>query len=134
MLITDKKCVYSLGAAAPAEIGEFFTPKGVMFVVGNSLFFPIQGLKAWGILEESYYQSRITGEVRRCDLTKLREAGEALCSFELTSKHSFINPKQNNEVILEEHTFDYCYKAVYADVLLESINVMKGTVQVRRAI
>lgn len=99
--------------------------------MGGSLFYPIKTLKDWGFLIPAWYKSKISGDVRRCDLTRLEESAETLCSITLTPRHSFIHPVTNTEVDLSDRNFDYCFKAVYADALLKSIKAKPGIVQVR---
>lgn len=123
---------WSSGAAAPAEIGQFMAPQGVMYVVGNSLVFPIYQLKEWRMLRTAYYQIS-PNETRRCDFTHLKDAARLLCSLELDASHSFLNPITQKLITLNTHTYDYCYKSVYALALLDSINVQKGDVQVQDA-
>lgn len=105
----------------------------MMFVVGNSLFYPIKQLKAWGMLNQTWYRSSTTGELRVCDLTELRHAADLLCGAKLSSSHSFVNTNLGGETLvsLDQFNFDFCYKAVYADTLLSSINATPGVVQVR---
>lgn len=126
----NQETLSETGAAAPAEIGQFMAPKGVLYVVGNSLVFPILQLKEWKMLRTAYHEVG-PNDTRRCDFTHLEDAARLLCSLKLSKSHSFVNPITQKTITLDSRNSDYCYKSVYAIALLYAINVKKGDVQVQ---